>query len=173
MDNYEDESRIEEIMNSPLLSTKKLLGYPIEDHSFDIDILMNINAALTTLYQLGVIESPTMILSENDIYDVIFPGAGMDVKNLAAMYFLYKTKLVIDSSTMPASVIEVTKELIAEAEFRLTSTYNPKGCFEVKDETPLIPLEPAELVDPPSIPIVPLEPAVPIKPDEDGGENSK
>lgn len=173
MDNNYDESNVEEIMNSPLLSTKKLLGYPIEDHSFDVDILMNINAALTTLYQLGVIERPSMILSEDDTYDIIFSGAGPDIKNLAAMYFLYKTKLAFDSSTMSASVIEVTNKLIAEAEFRLMASYNPKGCFETKDEIPLIPLEPAEPVDPPSIPLVPLEPAIPIKPDEDGGENSK
>lgn len=38
---------------SILNSTKKVLGFPEDDDSFDVDILMHINTVFSVLYQIG------------------------------------------------------------------------------------------------------------------------
>lgn len=118
------------LYNSILFSVKKLTGTPIEDDSFDLDIMLNINAASSTLYQLGVLKNPFTVTSKDDTYEDLIPGGTEDVINLIKMYFVYKTRLGFDSSTLSSSMIEVLKELIREAEYRLQISFNPSGLFE-------------------------------------------
>lgn len=120
-----------EISDSILSSVKQLLGIPIENESFDLDIMLNINAASSTLFQLGVLEKPYTITSNEDMYDDLpIPGGLEDVVNQIKMYFFYKTKLTFDNSTLSTSVIEVIKELIKESEWRLRAAFNPEDTFE-------------------------------------------
>lgn len=118
------------ISDSILSSVKKLIGIPDEDKSFDVDIMLNINAASSVLFQLGVLEKAYTVTSKDDTYNDLIPGATDDVINQIKMYFVYKTKLGFDSSTLSGSVIEVIKEMIKETEWRLMVTFNPKTTFE-------------------------------------------
>lgn len=122
---------LREISYSILSSVKQLLGVPIENESFDLDIMLNINAASSTLFQLGVLEKPYTVTSKEDMYDDLpIPGRSEDVVNQIKMYFFYKTKLVFDNSTLSTSVIEVIKELIKESEWRLKVAFNPEDTFK-------------------------------------------
>lgn len=115
---------------SILSSVKKLIGISEDDDSFDLDIMLNINAASSTLYQLGVLKKPYTITSKEDIYEDLIPGGSDDVVNQIKMYFVYKTRLGFDSSSLTSAVIEVIKELIKEAEWRLMVAFNPGDTFE-------------------------------------------
>lgn len=120
----------ENVSNSILLSVKKLIGISEEDETFDIDIMLNINAALSTLFQLGVIERAYTITSKDDSYDDLLPGGSEDVINQTKMYLVYKTRLGFDSSTLNSATIGVLTEMIKEAEYRLMISFNPTNTFE-------------------------------------------
>lgn len=116
--------------DSILSSVKKLIGIPEEDESFDLDIMFNINAASSILFQLGVLKIPYTVTSKEDTYEDLLPGGTDDVINQIKMYFVYKTRLGFDSSTLSSTVIQVLKEMIHEAEYRLMISFNPDNTFE-------------------------------------------
>lgn len=118
------------LSDSILSSVKKLIGISEDDKSFDLDIMMNINAASSTLFQLGVLKTPYTITSKEDTYLDLIPYGTEDVINQIKMYFVYKTRLGFDSSTLSGTVIEVLKEMIREAEWRLMVSFNPESTFE-------------------------------------------
>lgn len=118
------------LSDSILSSVKKIIGITEDDNSFDLDIMLNINAASSTLFQLGVLQKPYTITSKEDTYDDLLPGCSEDVINQIKMYFVYKTRLGFDSSTLSGTVIEVIKEMIKEAEWRLMISFNPTGLFD-------------------------------------------
>lgn len=118
------------LSNSILSTVKKLLGIPEEDDSFDLDITLNINAAISTLYQLGVIKTPFTVTSKEDTYEDLIPGGSEDVISQIKMYLFYKTKLGFDSMASTGAVIDITKELIKESEWRLMASFNPEDTFE-------------------------------------------
>lgn len=118
-----------DITNSVLSSVKKLIGVPVNEESFDVDIMLNINAASSTLFQLGVLERPYTITSKEDTYDDLISGASEDVINQIKMYFVYKTRLGFDPPSS-ATLIEVLKEMIKESEYRLMISFNPKDTFQ-------------------------------------------
>lgn len=117
------------ISNSILSSVKKLIGILEDDTSFDVDIMLNINAASSILFQLGVLEKPYTVTSKEDTYENLIPGGSEDVINQIKMYFVYKTKLGFDSSTLTAGMIDTLKEMIKEAEYRLMISFNPIDTF--------------------------------------------
>lgn len=121
-----------EIENSILNSVKKLLGIPIDLHEFDADIVMNINAALSTLRQIGVgPEEGFSISGEKETYED-FLGEGNKEMNQIKMYLFYKTKLSFDPPTS-GTITECIKEFIKETEWRLNVQVDPPGTF-VRDE---------------------------------------
>lgn len=115
---------------SILLSVKKLIGITEDDKTFDLDIILNINAAISILFQLGVVPTSYTVTSREDTYNDLIPGVSDDVVNLVKMYFVYKTRLGFDSATLSGSVIEVLKELIRETEWRLMISFNPLDTFD-------------------------------------------
>lgn len=121
---------LSKISDSILLSVKKLIGISEDDVSFDLDIMLNINVACSTLFQLGVLSKAYTITSKDDTYDDLIPGGSEDVINQIKMYFVYKTRLGFDSSTLSGTVVEVLKEMIKEAEWRLMVTFNPTDTFD-------------------------------------------
>lgn len=126
----DENKNLSELSDSILSSVKKLIGISEEDESFDLDIMLNINAASSTLYQLGVLKKPFTVTSKEDTYDDLIPGGTEDVVNQIKMYYVYKTRLGFDSSTLSGTVIEVIKEMIREAEYRLMISFNPDNTFE-------------------------------------------
>lgn len=123
---------------SILNSVKKLLGLHPECHEFDPDIIMNINAALFTLRQIGVgPEEGFTISGEEETYED-FLGEGNKEINQVKMYLFYKTKLSFDPPTS-GTVTECIKEFIKEAEWRLNVQVDPPDTFiydkeEAKEE---------------------------------------
>ena len=115
----DENTNLSELSDSILSSVKKLIGISEDDTSFDLDIMLNINAASSILFQLGVLQKPYTVTSKEDTYSDLLPGGTEDVINQIKMYFVYKAKLGFDSSTLSSAMIEVIKELIREAEYRL------------------------------------------------------
>lgn len=103
--------------NQPsLLNTiKKLLGISPEDISFDVDILINVNAAMLTLFELGVIPETTTVYTDSTFPDIF--GVRSDQAQIEHYLFL-KTKLGFDPPTGTV-LMECYKNLIAESEWRL------------------------------------------------------
>lgn len=126
----DNDTNLSEFSDSILTSVKKLIGIMEDDVSFDLDIMLNINAAISTLFQLGVLEQSYTVTSKEDTYNDLIPGGSDDIINQIKMYFVYKTRLGFDSSTLSGTVIEVIKEMIKEAEWRLMATFNPKETFD-------------------------------------------
>lgn len=109
-----------DVKDSILNSVKKSLGYPVELKEFDSDIILNINAAISTLMQLGV--GPTdpifSITDETATYGD-YLGDRTDLISQVKMYLVYKTILGFDSANRSSTYIEMIKEMIREAEWRL------------------------------------------------------
>lgn len=120
------------ISDSILSSVKKLIGISEDDETFDLDVMLNINAASSILFQLGVLQNPYTVSGKEDTYNDLIPGGTEDVVNLIKMYFVYKTKLGFDSSTLSGSMIDVLKEMIKETECRLMMSFNPTTTFSRK-----------------------------------------
>lgn len=114
----------DQLYDSILNSTKKLIGIDPSDKSFDMDILFHLNAALFTLIQLGVITKPYTIKSEYDTYFDVFGDLSEDIVSQAALYLAMKTKLGFDPPSI-SIVNEVLRTQIAEAEWRLNVSVDP------------------------------------------------
>lgn len=127
-----DNTNLIEPTSSILSTTKQLVGVSEDDESFDLDIMLNINAAISTLYQLGVVKKAYTVTSKEDTYEDLIPDGTDDVVNQIKMYLVCKTKLGFDNSTLSTGIIEVLKEMIREAEYRLYISFNPDNTFSDK-----------------------------------------
>lgn len=109
-----------DVKDSILNSVKKSLGYPVELKEFDSDIILNINAAISTLMQLGV--GPTdpifSITDETATYGD-YLGDRTDLISQVKMYLVYKTILGFDSANRSSIYIEMIEKMIKETEWRL------------------------------------------------------
>lgn len=114
-------------MESILNSVKKLLGIDECSKEFDLDIMMNINAAIATLTQLGVGPPEGFIVTSKDDTYEDFIGDDQRFEHLK-MYLYYKTKLGFDPPAS-TSVLECMKEMIKECEFRLNILVDPPDTF--------------------------------------------
>ena len=105
-------------MDSILDSVKKLLGISLDDDSFDADIMININSAIFTLRELGVLDHPYNVSSKENTYDEMFED---DTEKISAvkLYFYHKTRLGFDPPSSSA-VLECLKKMVEEDEFRLS-----------------------------------------------------
>lgn len=111
------------ISNSILSSVKKLIGISEDDKSFDVDIMIHINGALSILYEIGGIPSPFTITSGDEEYDDMLPDGPEHIKNQVKLYLQYKTQLGFDSSTLSATLIDVLEKQVKELEWRLTDVF--------------------------------------------------
>ena len=102
---------------SILDSVKSPMGIDLDDPSFDVDLIMAINFALSSLtFQLGVgPETGYKISDRNQKWSDIYT----DIRLAMVEEWLYlKTKIIFDPPTSQ-SMIEAIKSTIAEAEFRI------------------------------------------------------
>lgn len=105
-------------MDSILTSIKKLLGITEEYEHFDADIIMHINSVFMVLTQLGVgPEEGFIITGKTEIWDdfITDPVQLQAVKS----YMYLKVKLLFDSATLSAAVLDSMNRSIAEYEWRL------------------------------------------------------
>lgn len=114
-----------------LASVKKLIGVPEESTDFDLDILMNINAAIVTLSQIGVGPSDPFTVTGNEETYSDFLGEDFKGTALVKMYLVYKTQLGFDHPASGAVSASLEKK-IAETEWRLSVMVNPEEEREVE-----------------------------------------
>lgn len=102
--------------DSILKSVKGYVG--IDDESFDQDILMNINAAFSTLYQIGVesVKNVT-VCDETDSWSEIFANEA-ELINLCRQYVYLKCRVIFDPPSN-SFVLEAMKSQISELEWRI------------------------------------------------------
>lgn len=125
-----DEENVVRIEDSILYSVKKQLGILPEFKEFDPDIIMHINAAISTLRQLGVgpQDSLYVVTDETQTYSD-FLGEECAETSQVKTYLFYKCRFGFDPPQSSVAM-EALKTLIAEAEWRLNVQVDPSDTFE-------------------------------------------
>lgn len=133
----EDNEQIEEstedepgtkVEDSILNSVKKLLGIEPDYTEFDVDIMLNINASISTLSQIGVGPYDGYIVTGADNTYDDYLGEDCPETSMVKMYLFYKTKLGFDPP-QSSIVAEAIKEAIKETEWRLNVQVDPMDSF--------------------------------------------
>lgn len=114
---------------SVLGAIKKLLGIPYEENVFDVDIMLNINAAIFTLKQLGIDSKESVVTSADVTFSNLFGDLPRTTIEQVKMYLFYKTKLAFDPPSS-SSVMECIKEMIKETEWRLNVSVDPADTLD-------------------------------------------
>lgn len=124
---------MDDIFESILNSVKKLVGLVPEFTEFDADILMNINAAIFTLRQLGVGPRKQFTVTNAEQTYADYLGKDCTETSQVKMYLYYKTKLAFDPP-QSSLVAESIKEMIQEAEWRLQANVELTELFKVEED---------------------------------------
>lgn len=116
-------------MNDSILNTiKKLLG-PSDTYSyFDTDIIIHINTAIATLYQMGVGPKNFHVTDATETWADLL-GTDNTVLEMAKTYIYLKVRLIFDPPTTGGGVMDSIEKTIEELEWRLNSEvdYHTKG----------------------------------------------
>lgn len=122
--------------DSILTSTKAALGLLDEDTSFDLELVMHINSALSMFNQLGLgPDNGYAIIDKDQIWDD-FLGNELRYNDARSLLFL-KVKMLFDPPTV-GYVVTAYEKVIEEMTQRLAITRD-----EIEN-----PLPPPEVVDP-------------------------
>lgn len=105
-------------VESILTSVKKLLGLLEDNEEFDSDIIVNINAAIMTLFQLGIGEPGFIVNSKDETYENLL-GDNLSLMQNVKLYLYLKTRITFDPPATQA-ILQTTKEMITELEWRMT-----------------------------------------------------
>lgn len=124
-------------MASILDDTKKILGLPVNDESFDLDILMHINTAFSTLNQLGV--GPLEGFSVEDASPTWADYLDGDKRlNNVKTYVFLRVRLLFDP---PATSfhLDSLKEQLQELEWRINAVRESDLTIPIEDPGTLLP----------------------------------
>lgn len=117
--------------DSILNSVKKYVGIDKSMTAFDEDILMNVNAVFSTLYQLGVDSAKgIMIQGADEKWSEIF-GEDPDITNLIRQYTFLKVRVIFDPPTN-SFVLDALKKQADELEWRIN--IEAEGGFDSDEE---------------------------------------
>ena len=105
------------MIDSVLLSTKQMLGISPEDTSFDVNVIMSINTALTTLMDLGLTEVEDEIVIDDIMTWDDLLGGRTDIEYVKT-YIYQKVKMIFDPPTSTAA-IDAMQRSISELEWRI------------------------------------------------------
>lgn len=109
---------MDEVINeSILISVKKQLMLPPDDTSYDVDLILDINAVLATLNQLGVGTEGFIINGDAEIWNDFIKG-NKKIASLCKLYVASKVRLIFDPPTS-SIVTETIKNITSEYEWRL------------------------------------------------------
>lgn len=133
-------------VSSILQDVKKWVGISKEYGAFDSDILMSINAAFFTLYQLGVGPREGFVIEDGTEDWLAFSKDNMIVSGVK-QYIQLKVRNTFDPPTS-SYVLNANQSKIEELEWRLREL--AEGVFEEEDEPPIQnePIIPENPVDP-------------------------
>jgi hypothetical protein len=111
--------------SSILISTKKVLGIPETDTSFDLDVILHINTAFGVLMQLGI--GPAVGFSiENelavwdDFIDPLGSPNNLALQSIVRTYVFLKVKMLFDPPGTSYLISAMTDQ-IEEYEWRLVT----------------------------------------------------
>jgi hypothetical protein len=118
---------------SILISTKKVLGIATDYTAFDLDIITHINAAFSTLTQLGVGPADGFMIEDADVewYDYIANDIQL---NTVKSYVFLKVRQLFDPPSTSYLITAMEKQ-IQEFEWRLNVN---RETTEWVDPDPLI-----------------------------------
>lgn len=122
-------------MVSILDSIKQMLGISLEDTSFDKELIMHINGALTVLTQLGVgpVEGFSITGKDQNWEDLL--GERKDLNFVMTDVFL-RVRLIFDPPANSFLVASIDRQ-IKEYDWRIESWHDPKmsmaTTYEVSD----------------------------------------
>lgn len=104
---------------SILKSTKKILGVAEDYDAFDLDIITHINAAFSTLTQLGV--GPAVFQIEDDTlkWEEYIPDDDV-LKNLVKTYVWLKVRMLFDPPTT-SYLIGAAEKQLEQYEWRINT----------------------------------------------------
>ena len=105
------------MIDSVLLSTKQMLGISPEDTSFDVNVIMSINTALTTLMDLGLTAVEDEIVTDDIMTWDDLLGGRTDIEYVKT-YVYQKVKMIFDPPTSTAA-IDAMQRSINELEWRI------------------------------------------------------
>ena len=105
------------MLDSVLSSTKQMLGINVEDDSFDVNVIMAINTALTILFDLGLTEVEDQIIIDDDMTWDDLLGGRTDIEYVKT-YVYQKVKMIFDPPTSTAA-IDAMQRSISELEWRI------------------------------------------------------
>lgn len=112
------------IMDSILISVKKMLGITADYTHFDDDIIMHINSVFMILHQLGVgPEEGFMIESDRETWDEFIKDE-FTIESVKSYMYL-KVGLLFDPPTS-SNVTEAKNRLANELEWRLNTAVDNK-----------------------------------------------
>jgi hypothetical protein len=105
---------------SILTSTKKILGIAVDYTAFDLDVITHINAAFSTLTQLGVGPAEGFMIesADEEWYDFIENDPQL---NTVKSYMFLKVRQLFDPPTTSYLIGAVEKQ-IQEFEWRLNTS---------------------------------------------------
>ena len=103
--------------DSVLSSTKQMLGISPEDTSFDVNVIMSINTALTILMDLGLTEVEDQIITSDKMTWDELLGGRTDIEYVKT-YIYQKVKMIFDPPTSTAA-IDAMQRSISELEWRI------------------------------------------------------
>lgn len=112
-----------EPIDSILDSVKKIIGLSVTYDVFDPDLIMHINTAFFTLYQLGVTDTPFVITSSEETWDDFHADADLEAVKI---YVGLKTRMYFDPPTNSA-LISAINEQIKELEWRINVKVDPEN----------------------------------------------
>jgi hypothetical protein len=76
-------------------TTKAMLNVAADDTSFDVEIVAYMNVAMTSLYQLGLTQTPFVITTKEETYGDLVP-VGLEKFGQLEAYIALKTRLFFD-----------------------------------------------------------------------------
>lgn len=121
-------------MDSILISLKESLGIEATSTVYDSELIMDINAILMSLSQIGIDPNSTLeITGFEETWSELFGGLYNDVKGVKS-YVLQKLRLMFDPPTS-SYLVEVIKEQIRELEWRISHAVDSRDIFAVSAES--------------------------------------
>lgn len=114
----DDEMFVEEIGNSILQTTKKIIGIAPDYTAFDPEIIIHINSVFMELSELGVgPDAGFEILDKNEKWDSFLPPSPL--LNSVKSYMGLKVRLLFDPPTN-STALDSMNRIIERAEWRMT-----------------------------------------------------
>ena len=104
---------------SILNTTKKILGLPAEDESFDLDVITAINSAFSTITDLGVGPEEGFVIEDDEaVWGDLDPDLSQVQLSQIKTYVYLSVRLIFDPPQTSFAITALEKQLV-EHQWRL------------------------------------------------------